>query len=63
MLQEDFSPPYDGHFFLRLLLYIGFLTFCVRLFGGGCLPSQQRRIIWQDPIPMQCQELPGSHLA
>ncbi len=38
MFQEDFSPPFDGFFFLKLVLYLAFFTFCLRVFGGGsCL--------------------------
>ncbi|MEQ8350628.1 MAG: hypothetical protein RH862_04040 [Leptospiraceae bacterium] len=40
MLQEDFSPPFDGFFFLKLLLYLAFFTFCLRLFGGGSCIDQ-----------------------
>ena len=49
LLQEDFGPPYDGHFFLKLALYIAFFTFCLRLFGSASCMSgprePERRII------------------
>tara|TARA_B100001939_G_scaffold347909_1_gene371265 strand:- start:2712 stop:2963 length:252 start_codon:yes stop_codon:yes gene_type:complete len=54
MLQEDFSPPFDGFFFLKLLLYLAFFTFCFRVFGSsGCMNTQPEGRIIQGPQMQQ----------
>jgi len=57
MLQEDFSPPFDGFFFLKLLFYLAFFVFCFRVFGSsGCNAQPEGRII-QGPDHKQLQEV------